>query len=146
MLKIILVSALSITLIGCGSDNNVSTGLAEAKLKQIRSEQIRAENKARIEICVQKGHAYYDELGYGKGNYLLSNGYMRDDEVLYRCEKTNGGAFESFKPFCVDLSAREKMRQTLAKNDPTQLLPSLEKSWARIDREGKYPKCSSSAS
>lgn len=146
MLKHILLVGFSITLIGCGSEKSVSTGLAEAKLKQIRSEQIRAENKARIDICVQKGHAYYDELGYGKGNYLLSNGYMRDDEVLYRCEKTNGGAFQSFKPFCVDLPGREKMRQTLAINDPTQLLPELEKSWSRIDREGKYPKCDPASS
>ena len=82
----ILCSLISSSLlIGCGSDQ-----------KNSFSEQgnsIRAENEARIRICIQKGHAYYNELGYGKGNYLLTTGRMRDDEVLIRCERTSGHAF-----------------------------------------------------
>ena len=35
----------------------------------------------------------YNELGYGKGNYLLTTGRMRDDEVLIRCERSSGHAF-----------------------------------------------------
>jgi hypothetical protein len=86
MKALILCSLISSSLlIGCSSDQ-----------KNSFSEQgktIRAENEARIKICIQKGHAYYNELGYGKGNYLLTTGRMRDDEVLIRCERTSGHAF-----------------------------------------------------
>ena len=79
----ILISSSLLT--GCGSDQKNS--FAE------QGKTLRTENEARIKICIQKGHAYYDELGYGKGNYLLTTGRMRDDEVLIRCERSSGHAF-----------------------------------------------------
>lgn len=88
MLKLSFVTAVTLSLVGCGSG---SDDFAE------RGKQIRAENEARIRTCVKQGEAYYDELGYGKGNYLLTTGRMRDDEVLIRCERTNGGAFSFIK-------------------------------------------------
>jgi hypothetical protein len=46
-----------------------------------------------VKSCIQRGYVYFDSLGYGKGNYKLMNGRMRNDEVRIRCERQPKTAF-----------------------------------------------------
>lgn len=58
-----------------------------------QANDFKAKREAEVRACVQRGYAYFDSLGYGKGNYQLQNGRMRDDEVRIRCERQPKTAF-----------------------------------------------------
>jgi hypothetical protein len=73
-------------LIKCSSDDTTTTTTTT-------SNTYKEERDKDIAACIQRGYAYFDELGYGKGNYKLSNGQMRDDTVLIRCERQPKTAF-----------------------------------------------------
>lgn len=77
-MRIISLLAISTLLVACGSQE--TKDLVDQRQKDINE-------------CIQKGYSYYDSLGYGKGNYKLYNGRMRDDEVRIRCERQPRSAF-----------------------------------------------------
>ena len=58
-----------------------------------QANDFKAKRDAEVKTCIQKGYAYFDSLGYGKGNYRLQNGRMRDDEVRIRCDRQPKTAF-----------------------------------------------------
>jgi hypothetical protein len=80
-----------------------------------------------LEECYKKGVAYEKEAGV-----------IVKPSVQTRCSRTTS-AFDSFKPYCVDIKKREQVRREQA-NNPARLA-ALEEIWSQADKE--YPKCSS---
>ena len=58
-----------------------------------QASDFKAKREVEVKSCIQRGYAYFDSLGYGKGNYKLQNGRMRNDEVRIRCERQPKTAF-----------------------------------------------------
>ena len=77
--SILAVAVISMLTAACGSEPAQNHAWIQAQ--------------AQIQACVQRGHDYYDSLGFGTGNRLLSTGRMRDDEVQIRCERQPRSAF-----------------------------------------------------
>ena len=91
-MKYLIIFAVIVGVLWAGFDGS-DEARAVAREEDKQAEQIRKSNKeAMMNACVQRGYAYYDMLGYGKGNYMLSTGVMRNDQVLSMCENTKGNA------------------------------------------------------